>query len=120
MSKETKVVSIHPYFRVHPGKLPAVKPILRAFIAKTQQEKKNLYYDFTINGDVVFCREAYESAEGLLEHLANVKAELDEMFKVVDLARLEIHGPAGELEKLKEPFAAMKPEWFTYECGAGR
>ncbi len=52
-------VSLHPYFKVHPGKLETFKASLPAFVDKTAAEKKNLFYGFTINGDEVFCREGY-------------------------------------------------------------
>jgi quinol monooxygenase YgiN len=120
MSQSTNVVSIHPYFKVHPGKLEEFKAALPAFVAKTAAEKKNLYYDFTIDGDVVFCREAYDGAEALLEHLESVGALVAEALKISDVIRLEIHGPAAELEKLKGPLANMKPAWFTYVCGVKR
>lgn len=63
----------------------------------------------------MFCREAYESAEGLLAHLDNVGALLAEMLKMADLTRVEVHGPAAELEKLKAPLAHLNPKWFTLE-----
>jgi len=113
-------VSIHPYFKVHAGKLDAAKALLQEFVAKTASEEKMLYYEFTINDDVVFCREAYVGADGALAHLANVGAILDKMLTVSDVARLEIHGPADELAKLKEPLAKFNPTWFTYECGVKR
>ncbi len=113
-------VSLHPYFKVHAGQLPAVKALLRAFVAKTATEEKVIGYEFTINGDEVFCREAYTSAEGVLAHLTNVDAELDKMRTLATLARLEVHGPAGELEKLKGPLGALNPQWFVYECGVRR
>jgi hypothetical protein len=37
------------------------------------------------------------------------------MLKSADLTRLEIHGPAAELEKLKKPLAHLSPKWFTLE-----
>ena len=40
-----------------------------------------------------------------------------ELLKLADLARLEFHGPADELEKLKGPAADLKPEWYALECG---
>ena len=49
-------VSLHPYFKAHPGKLEAMKAGLPAFRHKTATEEKNLFYDFTISGDEVFCR----------------------------------------------------------------
>jgi hypothetical protein len=36
------------------------------------------------------------------------------------VTRVEVHGPAAELEKLKGPLADLKPAWFVYECGIGR
>jgi quinol monooxygenase YgiN len=51
-------VTLHPYFRVHPGKLEAFRAGFRAFVEKTAKEEKNLFYEFTVNGDEVFCREA--------------------------------------------------------------
>ena len=87
MSDPANVVSIHPYFKVHPGKLEEFKAALPAFVAKTAAEQKNLYYDFTINGDAVYCREAYLGADGLLAHLTNVGAMLQELLKIADLTR---------------------------------
>jgi hypothetical protein len=106
-------VSLHPYFKVHPGKLREFKAGLPAFVEKTKTEQKNLFYDFTINGDEVFCREGYVDAEGLLAHLANVDALLKEAMKIANLVRVEVHGPATELEKLKAPLAALNPAWFV-------
>lgn len=117
MSHPSNCVSLHPYFKAHPGKLDAIKASLPGFIAKTATEKKNLYYDFTLNGDILFCREAYVDAAAVLAHLTNVGPLLEELLKIVDLIRLEIHGPAAELERLKAPFAAFNPIWFAYQNG---
>jgi quinol monooxygenase YgiN len=113
-------VSLCPYFKVHPGKLDAAKAMLRQFIEKTATEKENLFYGFSINGDEIFCREGYESANGLLAHLDNVGALLTEMLKVADLIRVEVHGPAKELEKLKAPLAHLNPVCFTLEASVAR
>jgi quinol monooxygenase YgiN len=109
-------VSLHPYFKVHPGKEEAVKAMLPRFVEKTASESENLFYGFSINGDEIFCREAYESATGLLAQLDNVSALLSEMLKSADLIRIEVHGPADELEKLKTPLAHLKPQWFALEA----
>jgi quinol monooxygenase YgiN len=106
-------VSLHPYFKVHPGKLEIFAVAFPGFIARTTDEEKNLFYEFTINGDEVFCREAYTDAEGLLAHLDNVGPALAQALTISDLTRLEVHGPAAELEKLKEPLAHLKPDWFV-------
>ena len=114
------VVSLHPYFKAHPGKIGEFKAAMPAFVEKTRHESKNLYYGFTVNGDEVFCREGYVGAEGILAHLENVGALLGEALKIADLARLEIHGPAAEIEKLKAPLAHLNPAYFVCECGVER
>ena len=106
-------VSLHPYFKVPPDKLSVLKGILPEFVAKTRGETRNYFYEFTINGDEVFCREAYVNAEALLEHLDNVQAMLAQALAMAELIRLEVHGPAAELEKLKGPLAHLNPVWFT-------
>src|SRR5438552_24753 len=109
-------VSLHPYFKVHPGKLDAVKAGFPRFVEKTAIEKKNLFYGFSLNGDEIFCREGYKDAEGVLAHLDNVGALLAEMLTMADLTRVEVHGPAAELGKLKKPLAHLNPAWFAIEC----
>jgi quinol monooxygenase YgiN len=120
MTDPAKVVSIHPYFRVKPGQLAAAKKKLPDFIALTTAEPLNLYYHFTIRDDVVHCREAYAGAEGLLKHLDNVGPTLEEFLTLADVIRVEVHGAAAELEKLKGPLAGLSPEWFVFECGVVR
>jgi quinol monooxygenase YgiN len=111
------MVTIQPYFKAKPGKMPEINTLLPAFVAKTATEAGNIFYDFTINGEEIFCREGYNGAEAALAHLDNVGALLGEMLKLADLARFEIHGPAAELETLKSPLANLKPAWFVRHDG---
>lgn len=113
-------VSIHPYFKVHAGQMEAAQALLGRFVEQTKSEPACLFYEFTVSGDVVFCREAYRDADGVLAHLGNVDAQLKEMLTLSDLQRLEFHGPAEELDKLRAPLAALNPAWFVWECGVPR
>ena len=115
MATVSRFVSLHPYFKVHPGKLDTFKAALPAFVEKTRAEEKNLFYEFTINSDEVFCREGYKDAEGLLAHLENVGAMLAEALKIADLIRIELHGPAAELDKLKVPLLHLSPACFELQ-----
>ncbi len=117
MKLPPKFVSLHPYLKAHPGKLESFKAGLPAFRDKAATEEKNLFYDFTVNGEEIFCREGYDGAEALLTHLENVGALLAEALKIADLTRLEVHGPAAELDKLRKPLAHLKPEWFVQDEG---
>ena len=112
MNRLSGFVSLHPYFKVPPDKMPHLKAILPEFAAKTRHETGNLFYEFTINGDDVFCLEAYVDAEALLAHLDNVSAMLAQALTMAELVRIEVHGPAAELDKLKEPLAQLKPGGF--------
>ena len=113
MNLPSNFITLHPYFKAHPGKIETFKAGLSAFREKTATEENNLFYDFTVNGDEVFCREGYAGAEALLAHLENVGELLTEAFKIADLTRLEVHGPASELDKLRGPLAHLKPAWFV-------
>ena len=113
MNRLSNFLTLHPYFKVHEGKLEQLKASFPAFIEKTASESKCLFYGFTVNGDEVFCREAYEDANGLLAHLENVGALLANALKIADLTRIEVHGPAAELEKLRAPLAHLSPTWFV-------
>src|SRR5205814_1960473 len=115
MKPLSNFVSLQPYFKVHPGKLAAFKATFPAFVEKTESEEKNLFYGFTISSDEIFCREAYTDAQGVLTHLDNIGALLAETLKIADLMRVELHGPAKELDKLKGPLAHLNPAWFTLE-----
>jgi quinol monooxygenase YgiN len=115
MNPLSNFVSLHPYFKAHPGKLEALKAAFPAFLAKTATEEKNLFYGFSINGDEIFCREGYTDAEGVLAHLDNVGALLTEALKMADLIRVELHGPAKEIDKLRGPLAHLNPVWCSVE-----
>ena len=43
MADQSNVVSIHPYFKIHEGKLDEVKALLPAFVAKVEIEDACLY-----------------------------------------------------------------------------
>ena len=120
MSKLSKAVSIHPYFKINDGRLEDFKKNIADFIARTQTEDKCFYYDFSYceEENVVFCREAYEGAEGILAHLENVNAQIECALTMSDMIRLEIHGPADELAKLKEPLAALPVSFYEHMDGA--
>lgn len=117
MSKSPHAVSIHPYFKVNEGRLDDFKKLITKFIERTRTEETCYYYDFSVSGDTVFCREAYAGAAGLLAHLENVGAQIEEALTMSDLVRLEVHGPAADLAQLKEPLAALSVTFYAHVAG---
>lgn len=120
MRTQDSIVSIYPYFKVSDGKLDDFKTLCERFLAATRQEPKCVYYGFSFHENDVHCREGYEGAEGLLTHLSNVGPILAEALKIAQLTRLEIHGAAEELAKLKDPLSNLQPTYFTLEYGFRR
>lgn len=110
-------VSLHPYFKPHEGKLAEFIAKMPAFIERTRSEERVLFYDFTVCGDIVFCREAYAGGEGALHHLDNVGDLLGEALAIAELVRLEVHGAAAELDKMREALKDLPVQWFVLEAG---
>jgi hypothetical protein len=110
-------VSLHPYFKPHEGKLADFIAKMPAFIERTRSEERVLFYDFTVCGEIVFCREAYVGGEGALHHLENVGDLLGEALSMAELVRLEVHGSAAELDKMREPLKDLPVQWFVLEVG---
>jgi hypothetical protein len=53
MNQLSGFVSLHPYFKVHAGKLDEFRAAFAGFISRTRSEQKNVFYEFTVNGDEV-------------------------------------------------------------------
>jgi len=120
MATEDKCVTINPYFKIHSGKTQECKALCEQAVAKSKTESGCLYYGFSFDGDQGFCREGYRDADAALAHLQNVGALFGELLKITEVTRFELHGPAAELDKLRGPFADMKPQYFILEYGFRR
>jgi len=109
--------SIHPYFKIAPGQHDAFRLLCERFVERTRSEPGCLYYGFSFDGDIAHCREGYQNAQALLSHLMNVDEIISEALKIAELARVEVHGPAAELDALRGPLAELSPQFFTLEYG---
>lgn len=111
------MVSIHPTFTVKDW--AAAKPIMAEFVEKTATEGSCLYYGWTKNENTLVCREAYTDGSGVLAHLENVGSLLDKILAgPAALESIAIHGPAAELEKVKEATAALGTVYFEVVDGS--
>ena len=117
MATSPNLVTINPYFKAHAGKLEEFHALMHEFVAKTRPEEACYFYEFTICDDRAFCREGYEGAAGVLKHLENVGELLGRMEKFADLTQLQFHGPAAEIDKLREPLAHLPADFFVLHCG---
>jgi len=120
MSQTDTCCSLVPYFEVAEGKIEEFKALGRRFVERTKSEAGCLFYAFSFSGQAAHCREGYVDADALLAHLENVGALLQEALTMAKISRLEVHGPAKELDKLRGPLAGLNPQWFTLEEGGIR
>jgi hypothetical protein len=109
-----------PYFEVNDGKMAEFQSFWPKFITLTRNEPGCLHYAFSSSGQAAHCREGYKDAAGVLAHLANVGPTLGEALKISKLTRLEVHGPAAEIEKLRAPMASLNPTFFVLAPGGFR
>lgn len=120
MATSDTCCTIVPYFKVHDGQLEAFRELCERFTEATSHESGVLYYGFSFDGDEVHCREGYVDAAGLLAHLENVGTLLQESLQIADITRIEVHGPADELDELRVPLMDLDPQFFTLEFGFRR
>ena len=115
-----KACTLAPYFEINEGQLEAFKALGPQFVAKTRNEPGCVHYTFSFDGMKAHCREGYDDAAALLAHLDNVGALLGEALKLAKIVRLEVHGPAAELDKLRAPLAGLNPQYFELAEGFRR
>ena len=120
MATDDTCCTIVPYFHVPAENLGAFKALAERFVARTESESGCLYYGFSFEGEAAHCREGYVNADALLAHIENVGPLLQEAAKISEITRLEVHGPQAELDRLREPMAALEPHFFTLEYGFRR
>jgi quinol monooxygenase YgiN len=120
MSTFDNAVSINPYFEIKDENMEGAKAAIANFCDLVRANEPDcLFYNFTFMGNKMCCREAYKDANAILAHLDNCGEALGEFLKIAELVKIELHGPAGELDKLKEPLADMNPDYYVSECGIG-
>jgi len=119
-------VTIVPYFTIPKGKLAEFQAGFADFYAGTKAGTDEcLYYGFATCAackscpDMVYCREGYQSAAGVLAHLGDVKGPLDKALAIVGEGGLDLSvmGPAEELEKLKEALGPLGTKFWATDKG---
>ena len=120
MSLFENAVSINPYFKISDKNMVAAKEMLKTFCGLVRKEEGCLFYNFCFKGNVMTCREAYKDAAAVIAHLENCGEALGKFVQVAELFRIEILGPAKELDQLRAPLAGMNPDYFVLDCGTGK
>ena len=120
MSTFDNAVSINPYFQIKDENMEAARAALANFCNLVRSNEPDcLFYNFTFMGNKLCCREAYKDAAAVMAHLENCGPDLGKFLEIAELVQIEVHGPAEELDQLKEAFADFNPDYFVCECGIG-
>ena len=80
------------------------EPILAEFVKRTRNEAGCLYYGWSLNGDQLVGEEIYVDSASVAAHLASVGPLIGGLTAggIARLDSIELHGPAGEVEKCKK------------------
>jgi len=85
--------TIQPTFTIKD--LAKAEPFMKKCVDLTRTEAGCMYYGWTIQGDKLFCREAYVDAAAVQAHLENIVPSVGEMLDsgAASLDKIEFHGP---------------------------
>eukprot|EP00090_Calanus_glacialis_P022131 TRINITY_DN3414_c1_g1_i2.p1 TRINITY_DN3414_c1_g1~~TRINITY_DN3414_c1_g1_i2.p1 ORF type:complete len:163 (-),score=56.35 TRINITY_DN3414_c1_g1_i2:80-529(-) len=116
-------VTILPEFNVPAGKMEEFKAGFPKFYAATKSgpgAAGALYYGFGVAGDSAYCREGYKSADAAMLHGKDIKDIIEEPMKAVGAGnfKLNVVGPAAELEKLKPSLAPRGAVFWELDSNA--
>lgn len=90
------------------------EPIMAEFVKKTRNEAGCLYYGWSLCGDQLVCEEIYLNAAAVAAHLQNIGPQIGQITAegVAKMDSIELHGPAGEVEKCKKLFDPLGAKYF--------
>jgi len=107
---------------IRKGKLDEFKQQAAECIRQTKEkDTKTIRYDWFLSSDENECeiREAYESAEGLVEHRAHIGAALDKLFgEFADHHAVSVYGePSPQLLEMAKRMPPGSVKWYSFLQG---
>ena len=116
------LLTIQPTFTVSDWSVAT--RVLDDFLGLARKEKGCSYCGYTrsLAGDKLFISEAFNSAESVVEHVQAYKTIKPALSGAVSLERMQLHGPADEIEKCVSAMPAgtqcfpmrAKPSGFSF------
>jgi quinol monooxygenase YgiN len=115
-------IEVSARMTVRPGKLDEFKRQAAECIRQTKEkDSKTLRYDWFLSQDGTECeiREAYESADGLVEHRLHIGEALDKLFsESADGHAVSVYGePSPELLKIASRMPPGSVKWYSFLQG---
>ncbi|MFY2822456.1 antibiotic biosynthesis monooxygenase [Ruegeria sp. MALMAid1280] len=111
-------VTIVGYMTVPATHAAAFRKNCAEMIELRHQEPDHLASAYSFGADQsVVSREDYDSADAVIRHMELGTHIFDSTRALVEITGIELHGPAAELEKLRDLFSGMNPGFFVTEFG---
>eukprot|EP00189_Rhodosorus_marinus_P009773 CAMPEP_0184741212 /NCGR_PEP_ID=MMETSP0315-20130426/4272_1 /TAXON_ID=101924 /ORGANISM="Rhodosorus marinus, Strain UTEX LB 2760" /LENGTH=122 /DNA_ID=CAMNT_0027211393 /DNA_START=342 /DNA_END=710 /DNA_ORIENTATION=+ len=96
------MIMVDGYFRAKDGKETESDTKIPPLLEVGKQHPHLKSYTFARRADgLVHWSERAETAEAYLAHLETISGYIDEAYGIRDFERIEVAGPASEIEKLK-------------------
>ncbi|WP_298855590.1 antibiotic biosynthesis monooxygenase [uncultured Ruegeria sp.] len=116
-----QIVTIVGYMTVPETHADAFRKNCADMIELRNQEPGHLAsaYSFGADGTVV-SREDYDSADAVIRHMELGSHIFESTQSLVNITGVELHGPAAEVEKLRDLFSGLSPRYFETEFGFRR
>ena len=111
----SKFLTIQPTFTIND--MAKAEPFMKKCVDLTKNEAGCMYYGWTIQGDKLFCREAYVDAAAVQAHLDNIVPSVGEMLDsgAASLDKIEFHGPKAGWPTFKKSADALGAiYWDSY------
>lgn len=106
---------------IHPGKANQFKANCEAMVALRGKEPDDLASAYSFDGDGgAVSREDYQNADAVIQHMQLGEHIFEQTRELVDITGVELHGPAEQLDKLREPLDDLSPRYFVTESGFRR
>jgi len=117
---ENTLCTMTPHYTI--SDWAAARPLMQGIVDKSSKEAGCNYFGWTKRGDTLHSLEAFVDGDALKAHVDNVRPLMDELQQgPAALERVEVHGPASELAKIKnaakDPWGGGKVEYFETTQG---
>eukprot|EP00056_Hartaetosiga_gracilis_P022969 m.34446 g.34446 ORF g.34446 m.34446 type:complete len:133 (-) comp9917_c0_seq1:239-637(-) len=106
------------YFEMEEGKVDDFKAVAKIASDKVRENEEGcLSFGFVFSQDspTAFFRESYVDGDAVLTHLKVAEDVLPQFFACSKLKSIEVHGPAEEIEKAREPLTKMGATFWSLD-----
>ncbi|KNC79667.1 hypothetical protein SARC_07947 [Sphaeroforma arctica JP610] len=112
-----QLITILPYYKVKNNGADDMRKVMNDGVEIVHANEPGcLFFSFIVNGNEVFVREGYASADAVKKHMVNCGALAVKFLESADLVKCEMHGPKKELDQLGETLQVFNPAYW-YEEG---